>query len=79
MAAGRWPFNQAAIAFGRWPSDSAAPTVRTIPAWAIGPGAEAARIEAVRGLIPAYEAKIQRVLARVWGTDSEIPSEPNKD
>ena len=30
--------------------------------------AEAARIEAVRGLIPAFEAKIQRVLARVWGT-----------
>jgi hypothetical protein len=31
--------------------------------------AEAARIEAVRGLIPAYAAKIQRVLARVWGTE----------
>ena len=30
--------------------------------------AEAARIEAVRGLIPAFESKIQRVLARVWGT-----------
>lgn len=29
--------------------------------------AEAARIEAVRGLIPAFEAKIQRVLDRVWG------------
>ena len=29
--------------------------------------AEAARIEAVRGLIPAFEAKIHRVLARVWG------------
>jgi hypothetical protein len=29
--------------------------------------AEAARIEAVRGLIPSFEAKIQRVLARVWG------------
>lgn len=28
--------------------------------------AEAARIEAVRGLIPAFEAKIQRVLDRVW-------------
>ena len=30
--------------------------------------AEAAQIEAVRGLIPAFEAKIQRTLARVWGT-----------
>ena len=30
--------------------------------------AEAAQIEAVRGLIPRYEAKIQRVLDRVWGT-----------
>jgi hypothetical protein len=30
--------------------------------------AEAARIEAVRGLIPVFEAKIQRTLARVWGT-----------
>jgi type I restriction enzyme M protein len=32
--------------------------------------AEAARIEAVRGLIPAFEAKIQRVLARVWGNSN---------
>jgi len=30
--------------------------------------AEAARLEAVRGLLPAFEAKIQRTLARVWGT-----------
>ena len=30
--------------------------------------AEAAKVEAVRGLIPLHEAKIQRVLARVWGT-----------
>jgi restriction endonuclease S subunit len=29
--------------------------------------AEAAKVEAVRGLIPLYEAKIQRTLARVWG------------
>lgn len=29
--------------------------------------AEAARIEAVRGLIPVFEAKIQRTLDRVWG------------
>jgi type I restriction enzyme M protein len=30
--------------------------------------AEAAHIESVRALIPRYEAKIQRLLARVWGT-----------
>jgi hypothetical protein len=30
--------------------------------------AEAAQMEAVRGLIPRFEAKIQRVLDRVWGT-----------
>ncbi|MBC7368441.1 MAG: restriction endonuclease subunit S [Undibacterium sp.] len=28
--------------------------------------AEAAELAAVRALIPRYEAKIQRVLARVW-------------
>jgi type I restriction enzyme M protein len=32
--------------------------------------AEAAQIESVRALIPRYEAKIQRVLARVWGTST---------
>jgi len=30
--------------------------------------AEAARMESVRALIPAFEAKIARTLARVWGT-----------
>ena len=30
--------------------------------------AEAARIEAVRGLVPHFESRIARVLARVWGT-----------
>ena len=29
--------------------------------------AEAAQMEAVRALLPRFEAKIQRVLARVWG------------
>jgi restriction endonuclease S subunit len=33
--------------------------------------AEAAQMEAVRGLIPRFEAKIQRVLDRVWGNGSE--------
>ncbi len=30
--------------------------------------AEAAQMEAVRALLPRFEAKIQRVLDRVWGT-----------
>ena len=34
--------------------------------------AEAAQMEAVRSLIPRFEAKIQRVLDRVWGNGSEI-------
>ena len=29
---------------------------------------EAAQMDAVRSLIPRFEAKIQRVLDRVWGT-----------
>jgi len=33
--------------------------------------AEAAQMEAVRGLIPRFEAKIQRVLDRVWGNGTE--------
>jgi len=30
--------------------------------------AEAAQMESVRSLLPRFEAKIQRVLDRVWGT-----------
>ena len=33
--------------------------------------AEAAQMEAVRSLIPRFEAKIQRVLDRVWGNVTE--------
>ena len=33
--------------------------------------AEAAQMEAVRSLLPRFEAKIQRVLDRVWGTHGE--------
>ena len=32
--------------------------------------AEAAQMEAVRSLLPHFEAKIQRVLDRVWQTTS---------
>ena len=34
--------------------------------------AEAAQMEAVRSLLPRFEAKIQRVLARVWGNGAEV-------
>ena len=33
--------------------------------------AEAAQLEAVRALLPRFEAKIQRVLDRVWGNGAE--------
>ena len=32
--------------------------------------AETAQMDAVRSLLPRFEAKIQRVLDRVWGTTS---------
>ena len=36
--------------------------------------AEAAQMEAVRSLLPRFEAKIQRVLDRVWGNGAESAS-----
>ena len=68
MASGLWPSEQTTAGLSRCPSNFSAPKARFIIAWATGPGAEAARLEAVRGLLPAFEAKIQRTLARVWGT-----------
>jgi len=42
--------------------------------------AESAQIETVRALIPRFEAKIQRVMDRVWGADSstsgQLPGQP---
>ena len=66
---------RAGIASGLWPSENASipiplpplPEQKQIVAEL---DAEAAQIESVRALIPRYEAKIQRVLARVWGTAS---------
>ena len=34
--------------------------------------AEAAQMDSVRALLPRFEAKIQRVLDRVWGTGTEV-------
>lgn len=61
-----------ALASGPWPLPYPAPKVRSIPAWGHAPEAEAGRMEAVRGLIPAFEAKIARTLARVWGTPPTV-------
>lgn len=36
--------------------------------------AEAAQMAAVRSLLPRFEAKIQRVLDRVWGNSQEHSS-----
>jgi hypothetical protein len=33
--------------------------------------AEAAQMDSVRALLPRFEAKIQRVLDRVWGNGAE--------
>ncbi len=35
--------------------------------------AEAAQMDSVRALRPRFEAKIQRVLDRVWGNGIELP------
>ena len=36
--------------------------------------AEAAQMDSVRALLPRFEAKIQRVLDRVWGNDVVLAS-----
>ncbi len=51
---------QAGITTGLWPSRRGAEL-----------DAEAAQMEAVRSLLPRFEAKIQRVLDRVWGNTPE--------
>ena len=43
-----------------------------IPALANGQGAEAAQMDSVRALLPRFEAKIQRVLDRVWGNGGAV-------
>ncbi len=59
---------------GLWPSRCG---VREIPLPPLPPLPEqrrivAAQMEAVRSLLPRFEAKIQRVLARVWGNGAEV-------
>ncbi len=64
---------RAGIASGLWPSENANGPIPLPPLTeqrqiVAELDAEAAQIEAVRALIPRTEAKIQRLLARVWGT-----------
>jgi hypothetical protein len=40
--------------------------------WVAELDAEAAQMEAVRALLPRFEAKIQRVLDRVWSNPPEV-------
>ena len=71
-----WPLAKAGIDAGLWPSVRRALSAIPIPLPPLSEqrrlvaelDAEAAKVEAVRGLIPAFEAKIQRALARVWGS-----------
>ena len=61
MASGLWPSEHTQIQIPLPPLAEQERIVTELDA-------EAARLEAVRGLLPAFEAKIQRTLALVWGT-----------
>ena len=66
------PLAQAGMAAGLWPSIHRAieiplPPLEEQRRLVAEMDAEAAQMEAVRSLLPRFEAKIQRVLDRVWG------------
>lgn len=69
------PLAQAGMAAGLWPSVWRDHSAIEIPLPPMSEqrrlvaelDAEAAQMEAVRALLPRFEAKIQRVLDRVWG------------
>ena len=61
MAAGLWPSNHRAAEIPIPPLSEQRRIVSELDV-------EAAQMEAVRALLPRFEAKIQRVLDRVWGT-----------
>ncbi len=73
------PLAQAGMAAGLWPSISRVRHTIEIPLPPLPEqrrivaelDAEALQMEAVRGLLPRFEAKIQRVLDRVWGNGTE--------
>ena len=70
---------QAGMDAGLWPSVRRAHSAIEIPLPPLAEqrrlvaelDAEAAQMEAVRSLLPRFEAKIQRVLNRVWGNAPE--------
>jgi hypothetical protein len=66
MAAGLWPYRRGACEIPLPPMSASERQRRgVIPALANGQGAEAGQMDAVRALLPRFEAKIQRVLDRV--------------
>jgi len=64
MAAGLWPSGCGSIEIPLPPMSEQRCLVAEL-------AAEAAQMEAVRSLLPRFEAKIQRVLDRVWGNGPE--------
>ena len=67
MAAGLWPSTHRVIEIPLPPLSEQRRIVSELDA-------EAGQMEAVRALLPRFEAKIQRVLARVWGNGPEVAS-----
>lgn len=65
MASGLWPSERSQIEIPLPPLAEQERIVAELDA-------EAARLEAVRSLLPRFEAKIQLVLDRVWGKESEV-------
>jgi hypothetical protein len=68
MATGLWPSNRRAFEIPRPPLEERRCVVAELDA-------EAEQMDSVRALPPRFEAKIQRVLDRVWGNGIEL-SEP---
>ena len=64
MTTGLWPSTQCAIEIPLPPLSEQRRIVSELDA-------EAAQMAAVRSLLPRFEAKIQRVLDRVWGNTPE--------
>ena len=72
-----WPLAKAGIDAGLWPSTRRAieiplPPMEEQRRLVAELDAEAAQMDSVRALLPRFEAKIQRVLDRVWGNGAEV-------
>ena len=66
MAAGRWP----SICRVYYAIEIPLPPLSEQRRLVAELDAEAAQMDSVRALLPRFEAKIQRVLDRVWGTEA---------